>query len=61
MVVVNPNNPTGSYLKRGELERLAAFCRARELALVSDEVFAPYPFGAGGGPGRVRGGRAGGR
>ncbi|MFL5307459.1 MAG: pyridoxal phosphate-dependent aminotransferase [Polyangia bacterium] len=44
VVVVNPNNPTGSYLKRGELERLAAFCRARDLALVSDEVFAPYPF-----------------
>ncbi|HVT08238.1 MAG TPA: pyridoxal phosphate-dependent aminotransferase [Polyangia bacterium] len=44
VVVVNPNNPTGSYLKRRELERLAAFCRARELALVSDEVFAPYPF-----------------
>lgn len=48
VVVVNPNNPTGSYLKRGELARLAAFCRGRELALVSDEVFAPYPFGAGG-------------
>ena len=46
VVVVNPNNPTGSYLKRGELERLAAFCGRRELALVSDEVFAPYPFGA---------------
>ena len=46
VVVVNPNNPTGSYLKRGELERLAAFCRARDLALISDEVFAPYPFAA---------------
>ena len=46
VVVVNPNNPTGSYLKRPEMERLAAFCRARELALISDEVFAPYPFGA---------------
>ncbi len=45
VVVVNPNNPTGSYLKRPELERLAAFCRARALALISDEVFAPYPFG----------------
>ncbi len=46
VVVVNPNNPTGSYLKRPELKRLAAFCRERDLALVSDEVFAPYAFGA---------------
>lgn len=45
LVVVNPNNPTGSYLKRHELARLEAFCRAADLALVSDEVFAPYPFG----------------
>lgn len=44
VVVVNPNNPTGSYLKRSELARLADFCRARDMALVSDEVFAPYPF-----------------
>lgn len=45
LIVVNPNNPTGSYLKRRELARLEAFCRAADLALISDEVFAPYPFG----------------
>jgi len=45
LIVVNPNNPTGSYLKRHELARLEAFCRAADLALISDEVFAPYPFG----------------
>jgi alanine-synthesizing transaminase len=48
VVVVNPNNPTGSYLKGRELERLVTFCRTRDLALVSDEVFAPYPLAAGG-------------
>ena len=45
LIVVNPNNPTGSYLKRRELARLEGFCRAADLALISDEVFAPYPFG----------------
>ena len=38
IVVVSPNNPTGSYLKREELARLAAL----GLPLVSDEVFADY-------------------
>lgn len=41
IVVVNPNNPTGSYLKRGELE----FLKERKLPLISDEVFADYAFG----------------
>lgn len=45
VVVVNPNNPTGSFLKRDELELLCAFCRERGLALLSDEVFSDYAFG----------------
>ncbi|MEO8126416.1 MAG: pyridoxal phosphate-dependent aminotransferase [Bryobacteraceae bacterium] len=44
VVVVNPNNPTGSYLKRGELEQLLAICGRHELAILSDEVFADYAF-----------------
>jgi aspartate/methionine/tyrosine aminotransferase len=44
VVLVNPNNPTGSFLKRNELERLVAICRERELAIISDEVFADYAF-----------------
>jgi aspartate/methionine/tyrosine aminotransferase len=43
LVVVNPNNPTGSFLKRHELPALAARCEAHGLAAISDEVFAPYP------------------
>jgi alanine-synthesizing transaminase len=46
IVVVNPNNPTGSFLKREELARLAAIAASEDLALVADEVFAPYPLGA---------------
>jgi aspartate/methionine/tyrosine aminotransferase len=46
IVVVNPNNPTGSLLKRKELERLEILCAERDLALVSDEVFCDYPLDA---------------
>ncbi len=48
VVVVNPNNPTGSYLKREETERLTQLCREHDLALISDEVFADYAITADG-------------
>ena len=44
VVLVNPNNPTGSFLKRSELGPLLALCRKHHLALISDEVFADYAF-----------------
>jgi len=44
IVVVNPNNPTGSFLKAGELGRLVALAGERGLAIVSDEVFSDYAF-----------------
>jgi aspartate/methionine/tyrosine aminotransferase len=44
IVVVNPNNPTGSFLKRNELEVLERLCATRGLALISDEVFSDYAF-----------------
>lgn len=40
IVLVNPNNPTGSYLKRPELEFLSTL----GLPLISDEVFSDYAF-----------------
>ena len=51
IVVVNPGNPTGGYLKVSELAALQALCAQRKLALVSDEVFAD--FAAGDDPRRV--------
>lgn len=45
IIVVNPNNPTGSFLKWNELEALCALCAEREVAIISDEVFADYAFG----------------
>ena len=44
VVVIHPDNPTGSFLKRDEAEGLVALCRERGIALVSDEVFADYAF-----------------
>ena len=44
VLVVNPNNPTGSFVSRSELKRLSAICAARGLALIGDEVFADYAF-----------------
>lgn len=45
IVVVNPNNPTGSFVKRGEAKRLTEVAAARGLAIISDEVFSDYGFG----------------
>ncbi|MBK5292445.1 MAG: pyridoxal phosphate-dependent aminotransferase [Acidobacteriia bacterium] len=42
IVVVNPNNPTGSYVKQSEFAALANLCRRNHLALISDEVFTDY-------------------
>jgi aspartate/methionine/tyrosine aminotransferase len=41
ILVVNPNNPTGNYLKASEYEQLARL----NLPVISDEVFADYSFG----------------
>jgi len=42
VVVVHPNNPTGSYVQAGEVELLNSFCRAHGLAVIVDEVFLDY-------------------
>ena len=42
VLVVTPNNPTGSFVSASEVSRLGDLCRARGWALVADEVFADY-------------------
>jgi alanine-synthesizing transaminase len=42
VVVVHPNNPTGSYASSAEIEALNHFCAEYKLALVVDEVFLDY-------------------
>src|SRR6185312_3948596 len=44
IVLVHPNNPTGSYVKSYERLALNAFCGERGLALIVDEVFLDYPL-----------------
>jgi len=44
IILVNPNNPTGSFLKIAEFERLSALALAHSLPLISDEVFMDYAF-----------------
>jgi alanine-synthesizing transaminase len=42
VVVVHPNNPTGSYVHAEEQESLRVFCAERGLAIIADEVFLDY-------------------
>jgi aspartate/methionine/tyrosine aminotransferase len=51
VLVVNPGNPTGHYLREDELEALGALCARAGLALVSDEVFSDFAWDEE--PGRV--------
>jgi len=44
VLLVSPNNPTGSMVKADELSAVADLCRVHELALIGDEVFADYPM-----------------
>jgi len=42
VVIVHPNNPTGSYVHAEERAVLNVFCRHHGLALIVDEVFLDY-------------------
>ncbi len=45
VMVVHPNNPTGSFIKREEAYKLAEVCAGRDLAIIADEVFLDYAEG----------------
>jgi aspartate/methionine/tyrosine aminotransferase len=49
VVVVNPNNPTGSLLRPAEREKTADFCARHGLALIADEVFLDFSLPPAGG------------
>ena len=44
ILLVHPNNPTGSYVQPEELARLNALCQKHNLALIVDEVFLDFSF-----------------
>jgi aspartate/methionine/tyrosine aminotransferase len=45
IVLIDPNNPTGSYVKPMEWKAIDAVCRRHDLALIVDEVFCDYGTG----------------
>jgi len=42
LLIVSPNNPTGSFLHRDDLAALAALAGEHDCPLIGDEVFADY-------------------
>jgi aspartate/methionine/tyrosine aminotransferase len=42
VIVVNPNNPTGHFVKPEETSRLNAMCSRHDLAILADEVFLDF-------------------
>lgn len=44
VLVVSPNNPTGSMLRSDDREWLVALALEHGLAIISDEVFSDYPI-----------------
>jgi alanine-synthesizing transaminase len=42
IILVHPNNPTGSFVTASERESIFELCRERNLALIVDEVFLDY-------------------
>lgn len=44
VLLVNPNNPTGSFVRPAELDALRGMAAQHALALISDEVFDLYPL-----------------
>ena len=44
IVVVSPNNPTGSYLGAEDCDRLCVLAAEHGLGVIADEVFADFPI-----------------
>jgi aspartate/methionine/tyrosine aminotransferase len=46
LLIVSPNNPTGSFLHTADLVSLSELCASREIPIIGDEVFADFPLDA---------------
>lgn len=44
LVLINPNNPTGSYIHPEERQSLLDLCQGHGVAIIADEVFFDYPL-----------------
>jgi alanine-synthesizing transaminase len=45
IIIINPHNPTGMFLKKSALALLSVIAEQHGLSLIVDEVFANYAFG----------------
>jgi alanine-synthesizing transaminase len=56
VIVVSPNNPTGTVVSAAQARALSDVCSARDVLLIADEVFADYRVdGGAAGPGSILG------
>ena len=39
-----PNNPTGGIMSRGDLDEIAAFCREKDLIVITDEIYGELTY-----------------
>ncbi|MBI3005372.1 MAG: pyridoxal phosphate-dependent aminotransferase, partial [Ignavibacteriales bacterium] len=46
LILVHPNNPTGSFVKLEEEKLIVDVAQKKNLAIIADEVFSEYGFGA---------------
>jgi len=44
LIIASPSNPTGTMIDGGGLKALAAYCRARSVRVVSDEIYHGITF-----------------
>ncbi|MBQ1348259.1 MAG: pyridoxal phosphate-dependent aminotransferase [Aeriscardovia sp.] len=44
LVLIHPNNPTGSYVSKEEFGEISSMCREKGVAIICDEVFYEYGF-----------------
>ncbi|HEY9081122.1 pyridoxal phosphate-dependent aminotransferase [Magnetovibrio sp.] len=44
LIIASPSNPTGTMIDRDGLQALAAYCRARGMRVVSDEIYHGITF-----------------
>jgi aspartate/methionine/tyrosine aminotransferase len=44
IVMISPNNPTGSIVQDFELDAIASLAAEHQVAIIADEVFADYPL-----------------
>jgi aspartate/methionine/tyrosine aminotransferase len=42
VILVHPNNPTGSFATRNEMQAIEQLCAERQLSVIADEVFLDY-------------------